>query len=119
MLYLLIANDARQAEEADRSTVARRSSSVDPPHDSRDPVDRYLRPLRYPPRRTGNAEHHGNPALARERREMRGSAAKFGDDGRYARKDLAKRGAGNLRHQDITEADAREFTLAANNDASP
>src|SRR5882724_2946557 len=67
--------------------------SAQPPHGAGDAVDRDLRSVRDAARRVEHAEHHRDAALARERGEVRGRAAKLRHHTRNARQDMAERRA--------------------------
>ena len=78
----LSARNGRSAHETENLRFALRQIHR---HDPCDTVDGHLSAVGDSARRVGDAEHHRDAALARERREVRGAAAAFGDDPRDAR----------------------------------
>src|ERR1700694_5979966 len=82
-----------------------------PADDAGHAVDGDRRTLRDAPGRSEDAEHRGDPALARERGEMRRAAPELGDDPRDARQDGGQRGAGDLRDQDVSDLHVIEIVL--------
>ena len=72
--------------------------------------------VRNAPGRVGDAEHHRDAALARERRHVRGAAAAFGDDAGHARQDVAERRPADTRHQHVARRDAPDLALAVDDD---
>ena len=80
------------------------SPSGEPSHDAGDAVDRDLRAVGNAPRRVEHAEHHRDAALARQRSQMRGRAAKLGDDAGDPRQDVAERRTGDAGDQNIARA---------------
>ena len=87
---VILAND-QKVEMAIAGPRLEAWDSAHPADDAGDAVDGHLRAVGDAPGRVGDAEHHRDAALARERREVRRAAAAFGDDARHARQDVTER----------------------------
>ena len=59
-----------------------------------------------------DAKHHGDAALAGQRRQVGRAAAQFRDDAGHSGQHAGQRRAGHLRDQDIARIDARQLAFA-------
>src|SRR5262245_2102710 len=89
-----------------------------PTHDARDAVHGHLRAIRDASCRVSDAEHHRDPSLPRERREVRGAAAAFGDAARHAWQDVTQRRTRHTRYQHVACRNAPELAFAVDDNCA-
>ena len=87
------------------------TSSINPAHEARDAVDRNMRVFWNGCGGAGNTEHHRRPALPRQRGQMRGAAAQFGDHAGDMRKNMRQRRPGHPGDQNVAMTDSAQFTF--------